>query len=57
MIYITGDIHGDTTRIASMIERIGINTNDTIVILGDVGINYYGGHGDRGRKKKLNRHA
>ena len=57
MIYITGDIHGDTTRIASMIERIGINTDDTIVILGDVGINYYGGHGDRGRKKKLNRHG
>lgn len=58
MIYITGDIHGETLRIASMIERCQITTNDTIVILGDVGMNYYGNkHGDRRRKKKLNSHG
>ena len=58
MIYITGDIHGETLRIANMIERFGITPEDTIVILGDVGMNYYGNkHGDRRRKKQLNKHG
>ena len=58
MIYITGDIHGETLRIANMIEHCQITTDDTIVILGDVGMNYYGNkHGDRRRKKKLNSHG
>lgn len=58
MIYITGDIHGETLRIANMIQQFGITSNDTIVILGDVGMNYYGNkHGDRRRKRQLNQHG
>ena len=55
MIYITGDIHGDVQRISQMIEKHEITPNDIIVILGDVGMNYYGNKkGDRSRKKKMN---
>lgn len=55
MVYITGDIHGDVKHIREAIEHYSITENDIIVILGDVGMNYYGKHGDRQRKKKLNR--
>ena len=38
-----------------MIEKYEITPNDIIVILGDVGMNYYGNKkGDRHRKKRLN---
>ena len=56
MIYITGDIHGEVFRVAEAVERFGITDEDTIVILGDVGMNYFGNnHGDSHRKKKLNK--
>ena len=38
-----------------MIEKYEITPNDIIVILGDVGMNYYGNkYGDRRNKKRLN---
>ena len=41
---------------AEAVERFGITDEDTIVILGDVGMNYFGNnHGDSHRKKKLNK--
>jgi len=56
MIYITGDIHGDVISVVEAVERFRITEKDTIVILGDVGMNYFGNnHGDRHRKKKLNK--
>ena len=55
MVYITGDIHGDVQHIRNAIAKYTITENDIIVILGDVGMNYYGRHGDRQRKKKLNK--
>lgn len=56
MVYITGDIHGDVSRVSEMIDRHKITPDDIIVILGDVGMNYYGNKkGDRSRKKKLNK--
>lgn len=55
MVYITGDIHGDVQHIRDAIAKYNITENDIIVILGDVGMNYYGRHGDRQRKKKLNK--
>jgi len=56
MVYITGDTHGEVQRVSKMIEKYGITPNDIIVILGDVGMNYYGNKkGDRHRKKKLNK--
>lgn len=56
MVLYTGDTHGQVFRIVSMIRRLRLGADDVIVILGDVGMNYYGNdHGDRERKKKLNR--
>lgn len=56
MIYITGDIHGEVFRIAEAVGRFNIGSEDTIVLLGDVGMNYYGNkRGDRHRKKRLNK--
>ena len=56
MILITGDIHGEVHRVADAVARFGLGSEDTIVLLGDVGMNYYGNkHGDRHRKKRLNK--
>ena len=56
MIYITGDIHGEVFRVADAVERFNISSDDIIVLLGDVGMNYYGNNrGDRHRKKQLNK--
>lgn len=33
MILVTGDIHGDLTRVIDMIEKMSLNQNDTIIIL------------------------
>ena len=56
MIYYTGDIHGEVLHITDAVTRYEITDKDVIVILGDVGMNYYGNtHGDKHRKKKLNR--
>ena len=56
MILYTGDIHGQTTRISLMIRRMKLSADDVIVILGDVGLNYYGNkRGDWDRKWRLNR--
>ncbi len=46
MIYYTGDIHGSTTEILTFCERFKPTKNDTIVILGDVGANYFGNERD-----------
>ena len=55
MVYITGDIHGEVLRVTEMVEKYRIVPEDIIVILGDVGMNYFGNKkGDRHRKKKLN---
>ena len=56
MVYYTGDIHGEVFRVSEMIDKYGITSADTIVLLGDVGMNYYGNkRGDRHRKKRLNK--
>ena len=56
MIYYMGDIHGDVFHVVDAVARYEITDKDVIVILGDVGMNYYGNtHGDKHRKKKLNR--
>ena len=55
MIYFTGDIHGEVFRVSEMIQRHKITSDDTIDLLGDVGMNYYGNRrGDRRRKKRMN---
>lgn len=42
MIYYTGDIHGQPFGIARFCKKINLTREDTVVILGDVGANYYG---------------
>lgn len=42
MIFYTGDIHGSVVYITSICRKRKLKSEDTIVILGDVGANYYG---------------
>ena len=42
MIYYTGDIHGSTLEIETFCMHFKPTKDDTIVILGDVGANYFG---------------
>lgn len=50
MIYITGDTHGSFDRIKTFCEKMQTTKEDVMIILGDVGLNYYGGERDRMRK-------
>jgi 3-oxoacid CoA-transferase subunit A len=43
MIYITGDTHGDFRRVEAFCGRFGTGRADILIVLGDAGINYYGG--------------
>lgn len=54
MVYITGDIHGSLDPIRELCNKYNPAENDIIVILGDVGLNYYGGHKDKRVKYQLN---
>lgn len=42
MVYFTGDIHGSPYNIIRFAKRMKLTRSDVIVILGDVGANYYG---------------
>ena len=46
MIYYTGDIHGSHFELAAFCRRFKLTEEDTVVLLGDVGANYYGGKRD-----------
>lgn len=46
MIFVTGDTHGDFYRIFEFCKRMETTTDDVMIILGDAGINYYGGKRD-----------
>ncbi len=41
MTYITGDKHGDYTEVYSFCEKYKTTKKDTLIVLGDAGINYY----------------
>lgn len=41
MIYITGDTHGDFSRLRFFCKNQNTSNEDTIIILGDAGLNYY----------------
>lgn len=53
MIFITGDTHGDFSRVYSLFHKYGVCRNDILIILGDAGINYYGGKRDEMLKEQL----
>ena len=52
-IYITGDTHGDFRDLISKSVRYDFTENDLLIILGDVGINYYGDKRDEKNKDML----
>jgi len=52
-IFVTGDTHGDFDRIEKLCSRFETTKDDLIIILGDAGINYWGGSRDRKLKKRL----
>lgn len=41
MVYYTGDIHGSKFEIVRFCKRFNLTIKDVVVILGDVGANYY----------------
>ncbi len=51
MIYLTGDTHGDFQRIAHFCARMHTKPSDIMIILGDAGINFYGGWRDQHKKE------
>ncbi|MBQ2857809.1 MAG: metallophosphoesterase [Bacteroidaceae bacterium] len=53
MIYYTGDIHGSTLEIVTFCARFQPTKNDTIVILGDVGANYFSDERDTAFKAEF----
>ena len=55
MVYYTGDIHGNAKGVVAFAEQYELTKSDIIVILGDVGANYYGNHRDRYCKDALAR--
>ena len=54
MIYITGDIHGNVFYIDNFFEDKNISKDDILIMLGDVGINYFNDNCDKSRKRILN---
>lgn len=41
MIYITGDIHGDIQTFKDVMGRVTCKLENTLIVLGDLGVNYY----------------
>lgn len=54
MVYYTGDIHGSKFEVTRFCKRMKLTRSDIIVILGDVGANYYGNDRDKELKAALN---
>lgn len=46
MVYITGDIHGSVSRIEDFCLKYSTTIEDTLIILGDTGFNYYRNYRD-----------
>ena len=53
IVYFTGDIHGSPNEVVSFCERYELADADTIVLLGDVGANYFLDERDRKLKAEL----
>lgn len=53
MIILTGDTHGDFERIALFCRAFETKKSDILIILGDVGLNFWGDDRDKKRKEFL----
>lgn len=56
MVYITGDIHGNTEFLIYRAQQLGLTKDDIIVILGDVGANYYLNKRDTRMKETMSKY-
>lgn len=54
-IFITGDCHGDFSKIENFLEDTQTTTEDLMIVLGDVKLNYFEDSKDIKKKKKLSR--
>ena len=52
-VYVTGDTHGIHKGLWLWANRMGLNVDDTIIILGDTGLNYYLNYKDNNEKKAI----
>ncbi len=56
MVFFTGDIHGNINPVIEFIDEQALSSDDIIVLLGDVGLNFWGArHGDSRKKQRLNK--
>ena len=55
MIYYTGDIHGSRYEVTRFCRRMNLTQKDTVVLLGDVGANYFRDQRDRALKQALSK--
>lgn len=55
MFYLTGDTHGDLYRVVSFCTDNNLTKDDTVIILGDVGLNYYGNTRDLFQKELISK--
>lgn len=55
-IYIIGDIHGDYRPIKNIIDTVKTDIN-TIILLGDAGLNYFFNYQDINTKRKINKYG
>ncbi len=54
MVFYTGDTHGHFLKIENVLRKNVIEKDDTVVILGDAGFNYYGNSKERHIKHQIN---
>ena len=53
MVFFTGDIHGQPWGVRKFCRRSALTPDDTLILLGDVGANYYGDERDDAVKEVL----
>lgn len=52
-VYITGDMHGSLDRVISLCNKNNTTKDDVLIVLGDVGLNYFLDERDRAKKDVL----
>lgn len=57
MIYFTGDIHGYPWEVIRFCSRMNLTDDDIVVLLGDVGVNYFEDYRGYARKESLSKQA
>jgi len=55
MFYLTGDTHGDFRRVVRFCKEHALTSNDTVIVLGDAGINYFGNDRDLEPRRLLSK--